>query len=215
MPWSRSPAPAVAGLYDLVADPGEKRDVAAEHPERRDALGRQYTAWWEEVTARRGFARLPIEVGHPEENPVVLTPHLARASGGLRFLGPRGLRRERVGPHPTGVAGDWITDWTPLEDSATWRVDVQRSGAYEVALRLRCPTADAGSRVQVTIGEAAVEGLVPAAEGPVDLWTTRTLGRTRVDRGEQLVTIQALSRPGETVMELAAVELRWLGPPPR
>ncbi len=215
VPWSRSPEPAATGLYDLVEDRGEQRDLSAALPEMRATLDRQYTAWWDEVTARRGLAPPAIEVGHPEENPVVLTPHLARASDGLRFLGPRGLRRERVGPHPTGVAGDWIADWTPLEDSATWRVSVQRSGVYEVALRLRCPAAEAGSRVQVGIGEAEVEGPVPAAEGPAGEWTTRALGRTRVDRGEHLVTIRALSRPAETVMELAAIELRWLGPPPR
>ncbi|MCG6924685.1 MAG: arylsulfatase [Acidobacteria bacterium] len=211
-PWGRERPPVPNRLFDLLADRGEQNDLAMEVPERLAALDRQYTAWWQEVTARRGFARHAIEIGHPEENPVVLTPHHARASGNLQFLGFRGLRRERVGPHPTGVAGDWLSGWTELEQKAVWKVDVQRSGVYEVVLRLRCPASDAGSRVRVTVGETRIEGLVPEAPLPVGEWRSWTLGRGPLTRGEQPLTIRALSRPGDTVMELAAVELRWLGP---
>ena len=215
VPWAAAGSAGPARLFDLQEDPGEQTDLAPQNPERVAALERQYDAWWSEVTARRGFARPAIEVGHPEEDPVVLTPHHARASGGLRFLGFRGLRMERVGPHPTGVAGDWISDWKDLEDTAAWQVDVQRSGVYEVALRVRCPARDAGSRVRVAIGEATVEGQVPEAELPLGQWKTHVLGRASLGPGEQSVTVQALSRPGQTVMELAAVLLRRLSPPPR
>lgn len=214
-PWGQPQPPVAATLFDLLEDRGEQRDLAAEQPERVAALDQQYTAWWREVTARRGFARPAIEVGHPEENPVVLTPHHARVSGGLQLFGFRGLRGERVGSHPTGVAGDWITHWTQIEDAAEWRVNVQRSGIYEVALRLRCPASDAGSRVRVAIGETKIEGRVPEAELPVGEWKTHTLGHAPLALGEQPLTIQAVSRPGETVMDLAAIELHWLGPRPR
>jgi hypothetical protein len=199
----------------MWADPGEEHDLAEERPELLARLDRQQTEWWHEVTARRGFARPPIEVGHPEENPVVLTPHLARVTGGLRVHGFRGLQKEKVGRHPTGVPGDWLSHWTDLEDTARWELSVQRSGVYEVTLRLRCPAADAGSRLRVSVGASRLEGPVPEADLPVGEWTSHVLGQAALVTGEQPLIVQALSRPGETVMELGAVELQWLGPPPR
>lgn len=37
-------------LHDLQADPGETRDVAAQHPEVVDRLDRAYENWWQEVS---------------------------------------------------------------------------------------------------------------------------------------------------------------------
>ena len=90
-----------------------------------------------------------------------------------------------------------------------------RAGVYEVTLRLRCPAADAGSRVQVTVGKATLEGRVPEAELPLGEWKVHALGPAQLAPGEQTLTVQALSRPGQTVMELDAVILRGPGPPPR
>ena len=33
-------------LYDIKADPGQKRDVAADHPDAVDQLTDFYEAWW-------------------------------------------------------------------------------------------------------------------------------------------------------------------------
>lgn len=39
-------------LYDIAADPGETKDLAAEHPEIVEAMKRQYDAWFTDVAAR-------------------------------------------------------------------------------------------------------------------------------------------------------------------
>ncbi|MGA0111381.1 MAG: arylsulfatase, partial [Chthoniobacterales bacterium] len=36
-------------LYDILADPGQTKDVAAEHPEVVADLRRQYDAWWDSL----------------------------------------------------------------------------------------------------------------------------------------------------------------------
>jgi arylsulfatase/arylsulfatase A len=41
-------------LYDLVADPGETKDIAAIHPGRVAAMRQQYERWFDEVAARWG-----------------------------------------------------------------------------------------------------------------------------------------------------------------
>ena len=55
------PAPRVAArLYDLAADPGEQRDVAAAHPEIVAALARKHDAWFHEVEAEWQQSRARI-----------------------------------------------------------------------------------------------------------------------------------------------------------
>jgi arylsulfatase A-like enzyme len=100
-------------LYDIKADPGEQKDLAAS---RRDVVGTMrdhYEAWWAGVEPRlRDFA--PITIGSDHENPVRLCcsdweevycdnpGHVSEAAGG-----PRG------GP---------------------WNVLIDRDGEYQIAL---------------------------------------------------------------------------------
>ncbi|MGC4007419.1 MAG: arylsulfatase [Pirellulales bacterium] len=52
-------------LYDLKNDPGEKHDVAAEHPEVVGVLRTEYDRWWDAVQARL----VNENVVGPKENP--------------------------------------------------------------------------------------------------------------------------------------------------
>jgi len=60
-------------LYDLEADPAEKNDIAAEHPDIVQRLRTEYEAWFKEVGATRGYDPPRIVLGTPHENPSVLT----------------------------------------------------------------------------------------------------------------------------------------------
>ena len=46
-------------LFDLVGDPGETRDLSAEHPKRREALGSLLHAWLEAGARARAEAGVP------------------------------------------------------------------------------------------------------------------------------------------------------------
>jgi arylsulfatase/arylsulfatase A len=66
---------ARAQLFDLEADPTERRDLAAEHPDVvRDLQGR-YASWLEELEEEVDLAarKPPVVVGSAHENPVLLT----------------------------------------------------------------------------------------------------------------------------------------------
>jgi arylsulfatase len=106
----------------MQADRAQERNVAAEHPAIVADLRRRYEAWWATVAPRlRDF--VPISLGAPEENPVLLTSsdwqdayadnakHIRQAAGG-----PRG------GP---------------------WNVHIERDGEYEFTLRRWPPDLDA------------------------------------------------------------------------
>jgi arylsulfatase len=101
-------------LYETNLDRAQAKDLAAERPEIVAELRASYEKWWAGVEPRlREF--VPLSLGAPQENPVVLTSsdwqdtyadnsnHIRNAVGG-----PRG------GP---------------------WNVTVERAGTYEIALR--------------------------------------------------------------------------------
>lgn len=60
-------------LYDLIVDPAEQNDVAAQHPDVAERLRADYEAWLKDVSATRGYAPPRIVVGTEHENPVTLT----------------------------------------------------------------------------------------------------------------------------------------------
>jgi len=61
-------------LYDMDVDPGQKNDVAANHPEVVEKLKQEYETWWETVSEN---AQDPTEIGidFSKEHPVVLSSH--------------------------------------------------------------------------------------------------------------------------------------------
>lgn len=60
-------------LYDMDADPGETRDVAAAHPDRVNALRGAYEKWFADVGATRGYGPVRIHLGSDRQNPVTLS----------------------------------------------------------------------------------------------------------------------------------------------
>ena len=52
-------------LYDISADPGERSDVAASHPEVVDRLRKSYDAWWSSALPLMVNEGLPKVKNHP------------------------------------------------------------------------------------------------------------------------------------------------------
>jgi arylsulfatase A-like enzyme len=134
-------------LYDIHADPAQERDVAAASPDVLARMRAHYEKWWAPIEPTlRDF--LPLSIGAPEENPVVLCSsdweeiyadnpgHVSSAAGG-----PRG------GP---------------------WNIFVERSGEYEIRLSRWPPELNlaltAGREAQkMTAGQLPVGKAVPIA----------------------------------------------------
>jgi arylsulfatase A-like enzyme len=74
------PDPIRLELYDILADPGEKEDLASRHPAIVESMRRGYEAWFGDVSATRGFEPPRILLGTPRENPVILTPQDRRGA---------------------------------------------------------------------------------------------------------------------------------------
>jgi arylsulfatase A-like enzyme len=92
-------------LYDMVADPAEKNDIATEHPDIVAKMRRGCEEWFWDVSSMRGYDPPRIHLGTPHENPSVLTRQ--------DWRGAESWRDGNVG---------------------YWEVKVARSGVYDILL---------------------------------------------------------------------------------
>ncbi|MBG88211.1 MAG: arylsulfatase [Verrucomicrobiales bacterium] len=95
-------------LYDLIADPKESKNLAAEKPDLLKRLKRRYDVWFSDVSSTRPNNYDPprIHIGNPRETTTVLTRQ------DWRFRGPNGA---------------WGRN-----DRGHWLVTVERAGLYDV-----------------------------------------------------------------------------------
>ncbi|MFB6135933.1 MAG: arylsulfatase [Halobacteriaceae archaeon] len=113
-------------LYDLAADPGEHRNVAADHPEVVTRLREAYEEWFADVSGTRGYEPPRIAVGTDHENPTRLTrqeAQCARDGGG----------------------------WTADDAIYYWELDAAE-GSYDVTVDFRSREVD-GARARVRFGD--------------------------------------------------------------
>ena len=152
-------------LYDVEADPGQERDVAAAHAEVVGDLRARYKGWWLSLEpALAGTVR--IGLGGPED-PVRLMSHDWHTE-------------DRGTPwHQDHVRNGYV-------GNGPWAVEVERAGEYEIRLfrwpeHLARPMEAVHASIAIGEVERAVE-IEPSATsadftvrlpaGPAELWTT-------------------------------------------
>ena len=150
-------------LYDIQADPGQKADVAADHPDAVAALRAAYDDWWTSLEPVFD-EEVRIGLGSPAQNPTLLCCH--------------DWHGDRIPWNQQAVSRD--PDW-----NGYWSVDVLEQGQYEFRLRSRPPGTPqpiGATAARVRIGDVqarvacAAEAdeavvVVTLAPGPAHLWT--------------------------------------------
>ncbi|MDF1737940.1 MAG: sulfatase-like hydrolase/transferase [Verrucomicrobiales bacterium] len=130
-------------LYDLGNDPGQKDDVAADHPAVVAELRALYPPFWESVSPR--MTPVAIDLGNPSDNPTVLCSqdwYMETGNPPWNFGSIKKL------PKVTGP----------------WHVDVKTSGRYQITLRQFPVEADK----PVVAERAKIEIAGQTAEAPVE-----------------------------------------------
>jgi hypothetical protein len=141
-------------LYDMVADPGQAKDIADEQPELAKRLASAYESWFADVTSR-GLDPPPLPVGYPSMAAVALQGEDSKLSEGLKFH--RGY----------GWAHDSVLNWRSSKDSMTWKLDVLRGGSYDITLMYGCLSGDVGTQVRIEVDGQQAEATVEVAHDPV------------------------------------------------
>ncbi|MFH1567111.1 MAG: arylsulfatase [Gemmatimonadota bacterium] len=172
-------------LYDIGADPGQREDVSAAHPEVVARLRAAHEDWWAQIAP--GLAEYcPISLGHPAENPTRLCA--------MDVLGDVAWHQGHI--------------LQAQRSTGQWAVAVERPGRYRFALR-RWP-----EELGLALGEAApadeVAG-IPYGEGspsvtidPVRAWLGLAGQRWEVpaDGGQSEVAFEVeMSSTGPTRLD--------------
>ena len=124
----RDPAPpdAALELYDLVEDPGEELDIAADRPEVVERLKDSYDQWFDDVSSSRGYDAVRFAIGSDQQPLVTLTRQ------DWRMVTPDGWgRRDRV-------LGQWEVNCLsegPYNAIVTFAEPAEKDGIARIAFR--------------------------------------------------------------------------------
>lgn len=139
-------------LYDLEADPGETRDVAAQHPDVVADFRETYEAWFADVTAN-GFDPVRIEIGHDDADPVLLTRQDWRGQTG--------------GAHT----------WGDPSGTGHWPVRFVAAGTYRFAVYVHAgPEYETDERVELRVGGEDYRGRPTDGGGPIHTFEDVSVG---------------------------------------
>jgi hypothetical protein len=220
----------------MVADFGQERDIAAEHPEIAEKLSAAVAAWRKdmlggasltsaiEATNAKGKKKAkaagaailppddrPYPVGYAEF-PLTMLP----ARDGI---GHGSIQRSGSAPNSS-----YFVNWKMADDRITWDIDVHTAGTYDVTIDYTCRVPDAGSTIEVSFKQTTLTGKVspgwdpplntnqdtiprPAGESQMKEFRPLALGTVQLEQGRGLLTLRALQIPGASVMDVRRVNL--------
>lgn len=208
---------AAGQLFDMEADPGQTTAVNARSPEVTRELNAAVENWKAEMFGNRerlagnAVDPRPIGVGYPEF-PITMLP--------ARDGEPRGgVKRSSPAPNCS-----YFVTWTSVDDRIVWNVDVQTAGRYEVVIDYTCPEGDAGSTIELSLGEAQLSGKVgpgwdpplytnqdtlprPHGESQMKEFHPLRLGVMELPKMKGELTLRAIEIPGHSVLDLRRLTL--------
>ncbi len=196
-------------LFDMVADPGQTRDVAAARPEVATKLRDAVETWGKEMLPLVGPDDRPFTAGY---SALTLLPARDGVAVG-------GIERSTSAPNCS-----YFTNWTRKEDRITWDVEVGRAGEYQAELYYTCGAADAGSTVELSFLDEAIEAKVgPAHDPPMigksfdrverrgeSYWKEfkpLAMGTIRLRKGRGKLTLRAVAIAGKEVADVRRIAL--------
>lgn len=199
-------------LYDMVADPGQKRDVASEHADVAKSLRTEVAEWRSTVLSELDVkAERPYPVGY-KEFPIT---HLPARDG----IAHGTIERSSKAPNCS-----YFTHWTSLDDKITWDVEVATAGRYEAVLYYTCAKENVGAKIELSLGDAHLATTVSEAHDPpmygkehdrhdrgtesyMKEFKPLPLGEIDFDKSRGQLTLRALEKPGPEVIEVRMIDL--------
>ncbi len=197
-------------LFHMQADPGQLKDVAAQHPKVVAMLQERITDYRRTVLPDSPPER-PFSIGFSDRIPTQLPARDGTPHGSIK--------RSNRFPNCS-----FFENWTDVEDAVTWEVLVERTGWYDVSVYYACSTDDVGAGLTLSLGSQHVTGkIVHANDAPlrgsendrvvrqesyVKDFRPLRLGRIALKQGDRgTLKLQAHAIPGREAMEFRGLVL--------
>ncbi len=198
-------------LYDMQADPSQTKDVADQHTEVVERLGKAYQEWFGDVT-REPIRRPRIQVGFREWPTEKLTTPEAYFTGSIRWY------------NRWGFAHDWLTDWKSANDAIWWEIDVVEAGRFAVRLVYACHEESVGTVLQVEAPGDSTRARIQRAHPPrprlrptrskkvryIQTFDTMSLGELTLPQGKTRITLRALKATAGRICDVHSIVLQRL-----
>ena len=198
-------------LFDMVQDPEQRKNIAAEKPEVMNDLKTAVEDWKREVLSELKREDRPFMVGY-SQFPVTHLP----ARDGV----PHGFIKRSAGAPNCS----YFTNWKTTKDSITWNIQVQTPGTYEAQVYYTCAEADVGCKIQLAFEDSKAEATVTKAHDPpligekedrvsrgsesyVKDFHPLSLGTIELSKGQGTLRLGALQIPGEHAIDVREVVL--------
>ncbi|HET8549991.1 MAG TPA: arylsulfatase [Bryobacteraceae bacterium] len=203
---------AAGQLFDMIADPGQDRNIAEERPEVAAKLRQAVAEWGREMLPLVGPDDRPFPVGYSR---ITLLPARDGVPEG-------GVERSAKPPNCS-----YFTHWTSRDDRMTWDIEIAYGGDYDVDIYYTCAAEDLGSTVELSfmnnnvrkrITEAhdpplvgAAEDRVPRGESYVKDFRPLRIGSLAMKKGRGKLSLRATEIPGKHVADVRRIALTRRG----
>ena len=200
-------------LHDLIADPGQKENLARKRPEIHGELLEAYRGWAADATDEEPTL-LPIPIGYEEWPTVTLKAHeldiYPGMGEGINYSGRKGF------------AHQWIERWSDPKAYAARPIKVVSSGRYRVRIRYACPEDGVGSVFRIKAGNASLdiriqESWVSAPHGAAEQvikthgaylsrdWKDLDGGELVLEEGTHSLELRVVEKPGVEMPDIKAL----------
>lgn len=174
-------------LYDIAADPGQAKDIAAKHPDVVQRLFAAYESHFEDAAPRR--ANTLLRLGAPQENPTTLTVRDWQPTEGKVIWKPEQLSDDTLFINGFWTvhavrAGRYAIRLSRFPDDA-----MQPMGASEAWLRI----GDTEQRKPIDPSDVSATFHVDLPIGAMQVNTALKDARTGKERGAYHVSVRFLS----------------------
>jgi Sulfatase len=217
-------------LFDMLADPGQKKEIQSERPDVAASLRKTVEEWSQDVLGfATSFANTNQGNGKKGAGKRVIPDDRAFPVGYLEFPWTQLPARDGV-PHggversSSAPNCSYFVNWKSVQGSITWDIDVNTAGKYDVTIDYTCPIADAGSTIEVSFQEKRLNGKVepgwdpplytnqdtlprPNGESTMKEFRPLHLGTIELEKGRGLLTLRATNMPGRSVMDVRRINL--------
>ncbi len=206
-------------LHDLIADPGQKENLAGKFPEKHRELIDAYREWEADAVPSSPMPE-PVQIGFSEQPKVTVKAHEFEVRPGE----DQGIAycEER------GYANQWITRWSDPEAFADCPLRVVSPGTYRVTFRYATSFESNGAIFRLSAGGESLEfpiteiwnsAVYPAPEQVSkrnggylsrEEWFDVVVGEMTLEEGDHLLKLEAVEKPGEYMPDFKAVILEKL-----